>query len=80
MVGAWGFEPETPTVSTRSGSPFLTTLTNLLRKNATACDASCSWICAKLRDICGTIYHERRTLAKPSTLARGVQSFQRVAP
>ena len=39
LVGAWGFEPQTPTVSTVVLSPLLATLTNVLRKNDRACIA-----------------------------------------
>jgi hypothetical protein len=40
MVGAWGFEPQTPTVSTVVLSPLFATVTNVLRKNDRACIAS----------------------------------------
>jgi hypothetical protein len=39
LVSAWGFEPQTPTVSTVVISPLFATLTNVLRKNDRACIA-----------------------------------------
>src|SRR5258706_15446132 len=51
---------KTSTASINPGMPCPAMLTNLLRKEHLhiACDALRSWICTRLRDICGINYHE----------------------